>query len=65
MKASIKNPTLRKVRNRGFVPISYHHESGVHNGWIYKTGTKWTHAIFPSLGRIRISKQNMRFVKEL
>lgn len=65
MKVAIKNPTIRKVRNRGFTPISYHHDSGIHNGWIYKTGTKWNHAMFPSLGRIRISRENMRFVTEL
>jgi len=65
MKVAIKNPTIRKVRNRGFTPISYHHDSGIHNGWIYKTGPKWTHAMFPSLGRIRISRENMRFVTEL
>ncbi len=65
MKAAIKNPTIRKVRNRGFTPISYHHDSGIHSGWIYKTGPKWTHAMFPSLGRTRISRDNMRFVTEL
>jgi len=65
MKHSIKNPTVRKVRNRGFTPVSYHHESGIHNGWIYKVGPKWNHARFPSLGNVRISKADMRFVREL
>ena len=65
MKTDIKNPTIRKVRNRGFQPISYHHDSGIHKGWIYKVGTKWTHARFPSLGNVRISKTEMRYVKEL
>ena len=65
MKTAIKNPTIRKVRNRGFQPISYHHDSGIHNGWIYKVGTKWTHARFPSLGNVRIRKTEMRYVKEL
>lgn len=65
MKVEIKDPTIRKVRNRGFTPIAYFHDSGVHNGWIYKTGTKWTHAMFPSLGRVRISRENMKHVKEL
>ena len=65
MKAEIKNPTLRKVRNKGFTPVSYHHTSGVHSGWIFKRGTKWVHAHFPSLGNVRISKTEMRYVKEL
>jgi len=61
----IKNATIRKVRNRGFTPVSYHHDSGIHNGWIHKVGTKWNHAFFPSLGNVRISKADMCFVKEL
>ena len=62
----IKNPPIRKVRNRGFIPISYHSDKyGIQNGWIYKTGHKWTHAHFPSLGNVRISKANLRYVKEL
>ena len=65
MKTEIKNPTKRKVRNRGFTPVRYHHDSGIHNGWIYKVGTKYNHARFPSLGTVRISKADMRFVREL
>lgn len=37
MKASIKDPTTRKVRNRGFVPCRYRtggDHSEVRNGWI-------------------------------
>ena len=65
MKTEIKNPTKRKVRNRGFTPVRYHHYSGIDYGWIYKFGTKWNHARFPSLGNVRISKGDMRFVREL
>ena len=65
MKTEIKNPTKRKVRNRGFTPVRYHHDSGIHNGWIYKVGTKYNHARFPSLGNVRISEADMRFVREL
>jgi len=65
MKHQIKNATIRKVRNRGFTPVRYHHDTGVHNGWIFKEGTKWNHATFPSLGNVRISKSDMRFVREL
>ncbi len=64
-KIEIKNPTIRKVRNRGFTPVSYHTNRGIHSGWIYKKGTKWVHAFFPSLGRVRIAPNEMRFVKEL
>ena len=65
MKADIKNPTLRKVRNKGFTPVSYHHTSGVHCGWIFKRGTKWVHAHFPSLGNIKLAKSELRYVREL
>lgn len=65
MKPVIKNPTLRKVRNRGFKPIIYHHDTGFHTGWIYKEGTKWTHAMFPSLGRVRIGKADLKYVRAL
>ena len=65
MKTEIKNPTKRKVRNRGFTPVRYHHESGVHNGWIYKRTPTYTFARFPALGRKKLSKAEMRFVREL
>ena len=65
MKTEIKHPTKRKVRNRGFTPVRYHHESGVHNGWIYKQTPTYTFARFPALGRKKLSKAEMRFVKEL
>ena len=65
MKTEIKNPTKRKVRNRGFTPVRYHHESGVHNGWIYKQMPTYTFARFPALGRKKLSKAEMRFVRYL
>ena len=65
MNHTINNPTIRKVRNKGFTPVSYHHTSGVHSGWIYKRGTKWIHAHFPSLGNIKLAKSELRYVKEL
>jgi hypothetical protein len=39
--AAIKDPTIRKVRNRGFTPVRYRTELGVHHGWIARRGTKW------------------------
>ena len=65
MKTEIKNPTKRKVRNRGFTPVRYHHEFGVHNGWIYKQTPTYTFARFPALGRKKLSKAEMRFVRYL
>ena len=65
MKHSIKNPTIRKVRNRGFTPVRYHHESGFHNGWIYKQTPTYMFARFPALGRKKLSKAEMRFVRYL
>lgn len=61
----IKDPSLRKVKNRGFQPIRYATDLGVFNGWIYKVGRKWNHADFPSLGRVRISQSNMKHVEVL
>ena len=65
MKSEIKNPTTRKVRNRGFTPISYHSDNGVYSGWIYKQTPTYTFARFPALGRKKLSKAEMRFVREL
>ena len=64
-KSKIKNPTSRKVRNRGFTPIAYHGDNGVYNGWIYKQTPTYTFARFPALGRKKLSKAEMRFVREL
>ena len=37
MNARIPNPTLRKVRNRGFIPCRYQTDDGFYNGWIVRT----------------------------
>ena len=39
---NIKNPTLRKLRNKGLVPIRYHDGSGNRHGWIVKEGQRGT-----------------------
>lgn len=50
----IKDPTVRKVRNRGFKPVTYHSEYGFTSGWIYKEGTKWLHFYSPTLGKKKL-----------
>ena len=38
---AIRNPTVRKVRNRGYTPIRYRTANGCHTGWIiHQTRTK-------------------------
>jgi len=52
----IKDATIRKVKNRGWKPVTYHSDHGFTTGWIYKEGTKWFHFYSPSLGKKRIAK---------
>ena len=52
----IKDATIRKVKNRGWKPVTYHSDHGYTTGWIYKEGTKWFHFYSPSLGKKRIPK---------
>jgi hypothetical protein len=63
--SQIKNPTTRKVKNRGFTPIAYHNGDGVYNGWIYKETPKFTFARFPALGRKKLEKSELRYVRYL
>lgn len=37
----IKDPTTRKVLNRGFVPVRYRTSDGNVHGWVESRGTKW------------------------
>jgi hypothetical protein len=52
----IKDPTVRKVKNRGWTPVWYHSDFGWTAGWIYKEGTKYHHFYSPTLGKKRIPK---------
>ena len=52
----IKNPTVRKVKNRGWAPVWYHSDFGWTAGWVYKEGTKYHHFYSPTLGKKRIPK---------
>ena len=61
----IKNATIRKVRNRGSPPCATTMSRASTTAGFTKLGTKWNHAFFPSLGNVRISKADMRYVREL
>jgi|TARA_R100001224_G_scaffold61548_1_gene36746 hypothetical protein len=50
----IKDPTVRKVRNRGWRPVTYHSDTGFVSGWIYKESGKWLHFYSPSYGKRRL-----------
>ena len=59
MTTDIKNPTVRKIRNRGWTPISYHSEGGVRYGWLIESkevkrgrlkGKKLLYVRFPGSG---------------
>ena len=63
--SKIKNPPTRKGKNRGFTPIAYHNGDGVYNGWIYKETPKFAFARFPGLGRKRLEKSELRYVRYL
>ena len=63
--SKIKNPTPRQVQNRGITPIAYHSDNGVYNGWIYKETPKFAFARFPGLGRKRLEKSELRYVRYL
>jgi hypothetical protein len=61
----IKDPTIRKVRNRGFTPICYHTDMGYQNGWIYKEGRKRLYIHLVSSGNHRVPKSERRYMVEL
>jgi|TARA_R110000822_G_scaffold286892_1_gene408174 hypothetical protein len=61
----IKEPTVRKVRNKGWRPVTYHGDQGFTSGWIYKVGVKWLHFYSPSYGKKRIlhSDTNLKTIE--
>lgn len=61
----LKEPTLRKVRNRGWEPIAYRTDSGVLNGWVVKRGRKWIHCYFVSTGRKKVKITEERYFRKL
>ena len=43
----IKDPTVRKVKNRGWKPVWYHSDRDQRPGWIYKeNGCTFTHPVW-------------------
>ena len=52
----IKNPTIRKVRNRGFSPVWYFSKYGWTAGWVYKEGPKWVWFYSPTIGKKKLPK---------
>lgn len=61
----IKQPTYRKVINRGFTPIQYHTRWGQYSCWIEKIGTKLIHVRFTD-GRLRrVPKSEARHMKAI
>ena len=56
----IRNPTTRKVINRGFEPIVYQMETGQHTGWIYKEGTKLLHVYLIGIGHRKVARSARR-----
>lgn len=61
----IKNPTVRKVLNRGFEPVTYHTEQCIVSGWIYKTGKKWMYFYSPSTGNKRLRLEERKHMRIL
>lgn len=65
----IKNPTVRKVRNRGFEPVVYHRttktECRIVSGWIYKEGRLYLYFNSPSTGRLRLPKTERRHMRAI
>lgn len=61
----INNPTIRKVRNRGFTPVVYHTDEGMYSCWVEKEGRKLLHVRFAD-GRVRrVPKTEARYMKEI
>lgn len=51
-KYAIKNPTTRKVRNRGWVPAKTW-INGWRHGWVIGEGRKWTRMYVICEGRVK------------
>jgi len=62
--SNIKQPTLRKIRNRGFEPVKYQlpGAQGFAYGWIYKRGRKLIHFRSPCTGRMRVPLEEERYM---
>ena len=65
MKHIIKNPTVRKVVNRGFMPVTFHSPQGFVSGWIYARGHKWLRFYSPSTGNLKLALDQERHMTRL
>ena len=61
----LKNPTVRKVKNRGWEPVRWRSTDGVYHGFIVRRGTKYLHCYFFALGRKRLPLIEERYMKEI
>lgn len=70
MTSAIKNPTSRKVRNRGLVPMRYRLPDKPYGayvyGWIVNRGPKYLHFHCSTLGRtLRVPLAEERYMREV
>lgn len=66
MSDDIKDPTIRKVRNRNMRPIRYRTEDDVRHGWIVEETDKYVRVRFPGEDRSRkLPLSEWRFITEL
>jgi hypothetical protein len=63
-KYAIKDPTMRKVLNRGYDPVSVW-MGGWYSGWRVKQGWKWQYIYLITLGAVRKFPINSKKVKPL
>ncbi len=63
-KYAIKNPTSRKVVNRGYRPVRVWLD-GWYNGWQVKSGRKYDHVHLIRTGRVHKLPINKRIVRDL
>ncbi len=63
-KYAIKNPTLRKVKNRGYKPVSVW-LGGWYSGWLVKTGRKYQHIFLITTGTVKKFPVSTRAVRDL
>lgn len=61
----IKEPTVRKVRNRGFTPVVYHCHYGMVSGWIYARGRKYLRFYSPSTGNMKLGFDQERYMRAI
>jgi hypothetical protein len=64
MNAAINEPTIRKVINRGWIPVVWHSPYGYRNGWIWKIGRKYIYLRADNSVK-KIPLKNVSTIKEL